>query len=96
MPPNGLSLKQRLTALSIAPSAPSSPHNYDHSPQELEMVQEVMSKLIFQAGVDFETRPMVVLNASALPDPRLVNYDILLSRILSYLNLYGTKKLFTF
>ncbi|ESK82597.1 rho gtpase-activating protein 8 [Moniliophthora roreri MCA 2997] len=112
MSPNGLSLKQRLTALSIAPSAPSSPHNYDQSPasprrksffaspwsssrrhadseqQESEMVQEVMAKLIFQAGVDFETRPMVVLNASALPDPRLVNYDILLSRILSYLNLY--------
>ncbi|KAK7054514.1 hypothetical protein VNI00_003712 [Paramarasmius palmivorus] len=112
MAPNGLSLKQRLTALSIAPSAPTSPLNYDHptpsprrksffsSPwsskrhaesaeqQEEEMLQEVMSKLIFQAGVDFETRPMVVLNASALPDPRLVNYDILLSRILSYLNLY--------
>ncbi|KAK0457422.1 uncharacterized protein EV420DRAFT_1629839 [Desarmillaria tabescens] len=51
-------------------------------------MQDVMAKLIFQAGVDFETRPMVVLNASALPDPRGVNYDLLLSRILSYLNLY--------
>ncbi|OBZ68840.1 hypothetical protein A0H81_11269 [Grifola frondosa] len=28
-----------------------------------------MNKLIFQAGVDYETRPMVVMNASALPDP---------------------------
>ncbi|KDQ62796.1 hypothetical protein JAAARDRAFT_171394 [Jaapia argillacea MUCL 33604] len=53
-----------------------------------DRVQEVMSKMIFQAGVDFETRPMVVLNASALPDPREVSYDILLSRILSYLDLY--------
>lgn len=44
--------------------------------------------MIFQAGVDFETRPMVVVNASAMPDPREVNYDLLLSRILSYLNLY--------
>jgi len=31
---------------------------------------------------------MVVVNASALPDPREVNYDQLLVRILSYLNLY--------
>ncbi|KAF8215209.1 Rho GTPase activation protein [Mycena galopus ATCC 62051] len=31
---------------------------------------------------------MVVVNASALPDPKEVNYDVLLSRILSYLNLY--------
>uniref|UniRef100_A0A0W0F4Q6 Uncharacterized protein n=1 Tax=Moniliophthora roreri TaxID=221103 RepID=A0A0W0F4Q6_MONRR len=59
MSPNGLSLKQWLTALSITPSAPSSPQNYNQSPanseqQELEMVQEVMAKLIFQAGVDFE------------------------------------------
>ncbi|KAJ7037499.1 hypothetical protein C8F04DRAFT_413549 [Mycena alexandri] len=51
-------------------------------------VEEVMSRMIFQAGVDFETRPMVVLNASALPDPKEVNYDVLLSRILAYLNLY--------
>ncbi|KZT09163.1 Rho GTPase activation protein [Laetiporus sulphureus 93-53] len=51
-------------------------------------VQDVMSKVIFQAGVDYETRPMVVMNASVLPDPREIDYDILLSRILSYLDLY--------
>lgn len=51
-------------------------------------LQDVMAKMIFQAGVDFETRPMVVIDASALPDPREVNYDLLLSRILAYLNLY--------
>ncbi|KAF5377781.1 hypothetical protein D9757_008053 [Collybiopsis confluens] len=56
--------------------------------QSQELVQEVMSKLIFQAGVDYETRPMVVINASALPDPKEINYDVLLSRTLSYLNLY--------
>ncbi|KAJ7273775.1 hypothetical protein C8J57DRAFT_1127983 [Mycena rebaudengoi] len=57
-------------------------------PDTRDNVQEVMSRMIFQAGVDFETRPMVVLNASALPDPKEVNYDLLLSRILAYLNLY--------
>ncbi|KAF9480037.1 hypothetical protein BDN70DRAFT_878065 [Pholiota conissans] len=55
---------------------------------EKRMVQDVLGKMIFQAGVDFETRPMVVFNASALPDPQVVPYDLLLTRILSYLNLY--------
>ncbi|KAF9459209.1 RhoGAP-domain-containing protein [Collybia nuda] len=117
MPPNPLSLKQRLAALSNSPSSPTSPYGQEplRSPigtrrkpffnapwakrqhetvvgngayGESEMVQQVMTKMIFQAGVDFETRPMVVLNASALPDPQEVSYDLLLSRILSYLNLY--------
>ena len=39
-------------------------------------------------------RQRVVLNASALPDPRDVNYDLLLSRVLSYLNLYGLSHLY--
>ncbi|KAJ3863141.1 hypothetical protein EV359DRAFT_73772 [Lentinula novae-zelandiae] len=137
MPSNHLTLKQRLAALSIAPSAPSAPYgsqpppytNFDttlpispsspnpKSPrrkgftingftppwtkrssgssdnfdrisnaeiQGRELVQQTMAKLIFQAGVDYE----VVINASALPDPREINYDLLLSRILSYLDLY--------
>ncbi|KZP23326.1 CDC42 rho GTPase-activating protein [Athelia psychrophila] len=112
MAPN-ISLKQRLAALSIAPSSPTAPHGSNATPKSpsrrkfnapwarrntneqvegdpgaRDRVQDVMSKLIFQAGVDYETRPMVVLNASALPDPREVDYDILLSRILAYLNLY--------
>lgn len=81
MAPN-LSLKQRLTALSLASSPPTSPTLSDspRSPTfrrkpfnfnppwvkraqestsnggygESEMVQEVLSKMIFQAGVDFE------------------------------------------
>ncbi|KAG6864402.1 hypothetical protein C0991_009853 [Blastosporella zonata] len=57
---------------------------------ESAAMQDVLQKMIFQAGVDFETRPMVVVNASALPDPQEVSYDLLLSlsRILSYLDLY--------
>ncbi|KAF8625974.1 hypothetical protein AX17_006698 [Amanita inopinata Kibby_2008] len=121
MPPklNTLSLKQRLAALSLAYSSPSTP--YSASPDapsvpqsplgrrkfnppwqkrgqepvvgsdvylDEDAVQAVLSKMIFQAGVDYETRPMVVINASALPDPQRFSYDVLLARILSYLNLY--------
>ncbi|KAI0056573.1 Rho GTPase activation protein [Artomyces pyxidatus] len=53
-----------------------------------DKLQETISRMIYQAGVDYETRPMVVLNASAMPDAREVNYDVLLARILSYLDLY--------
>ncbi|KAF4622638.1 hypothetical protein D9613_009243 [Agrocybe pediades] len=69
-------------------NSPYEGRNYSHGEEEKRMVQEVLGKMIFQAGVDFETRPMVVLNASALPDPQVVSYDLLLTRILSYLDLY--------
>lgn len=108
MPPT---LKQRLAALSLAPSSPTPPLGSDsHSlisrrkvfnppwkrapgatgdePGARDKVQEVMGKVIFQAGVDFETRPMVIISASALPDPQEVSYDLLLQRILSYLDLF--------
>jgi Rho GTPase-activating protein 1 len=65
-------------------------HNGNGHGQERERdnVEDVMARLIFQAGVDFETRPMVVFNASALPDPKQVDYDVLLARITAYLALY--------
>ena len=81
MPPNP-SLKQRLAALSLAPSSPASPYTSDspRSPplsgkrkafappwtkrqperpatEEQEArnkVQDVMGRVVFQAGVDFE------------------------------------------
>ncbi|PPQ95284.1 hypothetical protein CVT26_014858 [Gymnopilus dilepis] len=136
MPPATFNLKQRLAALSLAQSSPSSPHGanfahtrngnggdpylqspttpttprrklfsppnwlkkpqaasttsladsaqYRHGEEENRVLQDVLTRMIFQAGVDFE----VVLNASALPDPQAVSYDLLLSRILSYLDLY--------
>ncbi|KAH8818849.1 Rho GTPase activation protein [Flagelloscypha sp. PMI_526] len=60
----------------------------DSDMEERQAIQDVMSRLIFQAGVDYETRPMIVISASALPDPKRISYDLLLERILSYLNLY--------
>ncbi|KAI1790203.1 hypothetical protein LXA43DRAFT_1149798 [Ganoderma leucocontextum] len=119
MPPNPLSLKQRLAALSANINSPSRSNSFDIPPDSpitskrksffkqpfgksssippevpsgeyygQERIQEVMNRLIFQAGVDYETRPMIVMCASAMPDPREVSYDLLLVRILSYLDLY--------
>ena len=164
MPPTSFNLKQRLAALSLAQSAPSSPQSphfahtrngqgpeYSYSPasptlkrkifnptnwmkrqqsspgegqycdgeEEKKIVQEVLSRMIFQAGVDFESVKLltsfygvhvaetfllsgqglcrrnldstrtkahcshfrVVLNASALPDPQAVSYDLLLTYV---------------
>lgn len=84
MPPKGLNLKQRLSALANVPSSPSSPGvNSPNSPAAkrlnflnapwgkrhgmggasieqvaYEKVQDVMARMIWQAGVDFETKPM--------------------------------------
>ncbi|KAI0086905.1 hypothetical protein BDY19DRAFT_957303 [Irpex rosettiformis] len=71
----------------VPPKRHSSLPPHSHGYRE-DKVQEVMTRVIFQAGVDYETRPIVVMNASALPDPKEVSYDVLLSRILAYLNLY--------
>lgn len=82
MPSNTLSLKQRLAALSLSPSSPTSPHGFnistsssgggkrrtfnppwgrrstgavvDEQQDAQDRLEDVMSKMIFQAGVDFE------------------------------------------
>ncbi|KAF4591207.1 hypothetical protein EYR40_009810 [Pleurotus pulmonarius] len=115
MPPraNAMNLKQRLAALSLAPSSPTGPRgdSYPHQPSTpqspvakmkslfnaprigrrnhpestspgahtmgQEGLDEVIGRMIFQAGVDFES----VVDF-------LVSYDLLLSRILGYLDLY--------
>ncbi|KAI0754804.1 Rho GTPase activation protein [Daedaleopsis nitida] len=113
MPPNPLTLKQRLAALSANINSPTRSSSFDASPDSpmtskrksffkqpfgkspsadtapseyhgQERIQEVMSRLIFQAGVDYE----IAMCASAMPDPREVSYDLLLVRIMSYLDLY--------
>ncbi|PVF98450.1 Rho GTPase activation protein, partial [Serendipita vermifera] len=53
-----------------------------------EDLQRIVNAVIFNGGLDFDTRPMVVVTAAALPDPNKVDYDMLLNSILSYLDLY--------
>ncbi|VDB87380.1 unnamed protein product [Peniophora sp. CBMAI 1063] len=97
-PAKPLTLKQRLAALTQAPSSPSSyvepispmTPGSASSKRKFNAPWDIMSRVITQAGVDYETRPMVVVSASGLPNPNQegVNYDQLLVRILSYLDLY--------
>ncbi|CAE6461380.1 unnamed protein product [Rhizoctonia solani] len=57
-------------------------------PEEREAIDKAVNAVITQAGVDYETRPMVVVTAASFPDPRQISYDILLARIVAYLDLY--------
>ncbi|ORX71671.1 RhoGAP-domain-containing protein, partial [Linderina pennispora] len=47
-----------------------------------ELLNYVNSHVIFQAGVDFESRPMLVFCACNLPNPQVVDYDRLLNLII--------------
>ena len=91
MPPNPLTLKQRLAALSANINSPSRSNSFDIPPESpitskrksffkqpfgksssiqpeipsgqyygQERIQEVMSRLIFQAGVDYECVPISI------------------------------------
>ncbi|KAJ2059320.1 hypothetical protein GGI08_003256, partial [Coemansia sp. S2] len=46
------------------------------------LLNYVNTNIIFQAGVDFESRPMVVVSACGLPSPSDVDYERLLTLIL--------------
>ncbi|KIY50664.1 Rho GTPase activation protein [Fistulina hepatica ATCC 64428] len=84
---------QRRKSSLLGFQSPWSRHSHNAEPdtetqREHEMLQDVMGRIIFQAGVDYETRPMVIISAAALPDPREISYDRLLQRVLAHLNLY--------
>ncbi|KAG8714124.1 hypothetical protein FRC08_012339 [Ceratobasidium sp. 394] len=49
------------------------------APEDRDAVDKAVSGVITQAGVDYETRPMVIVTAAGFPDPRQISYDILLS-----------------
>ncbi|CAG8492172.1 1376_t:CDS:2 [Paraglomus occultum] len=55
---------------------------------EEALADYVNTKVIYQAGVDFESKPMVVICACNLPNPKDVDYDKILGRILQRLDLF--------
>ncbi|KAG9295652.1 hypothetical protein G9A89_002970 [Geosiphon pyriformis] len=63
--------------------------NIQHISAEDEALADyVDTKIIYQAGVDFESKPMVVISACNFPDPSEVDYNRILSRILRKLDLF--------
>ncbi|PWY98016.1 hypothetical protein BCV70DRAFT_202190 [Testicularia cyperi] len=54
----------------------------------VEKLDSYVRRIVFQAGLDYETRPMVVLAACCLPDPKEVDYDALLDRIMDTMDLF--------
>ncbi|KAJ2841405.1 hypothetical protein IWW36_006269, partial [Coemansia brasiliensis] len=46
------------------------------------LLNYVNSNVIFQAGVDYESKPMLVFCACNMPDPKQVDYDRLLNLII--------------
>ncbi|CAG8785162.1 3401_t:CDS:2, partial [Gigaspora rosea] len=66
----------------------SEPQALRTSADEEALAEYVYSKVIYQAGVDFESKPMVVICACNLPNPADVDYDRILSRILQKLDIF--------
>lgn len=68
--------------------SPPEPQASRTSADEEALADYIYSKVIYQAGVDFESKPMVIVCACNLPDPLEVEYDRILSRILLKLDLF--------
>lgn len=64
------------------------PANWTEAIEKTEKLDAYVRRIVFQAGLDFETRPMVVLAACCLPDPKEVDYDALLDRIMDIMDLF--------
>ncbi|TKY88983.1 hypothetical protein EX895_002224 [Sporisorium graminicola] len=62
--------------------------NWSDALLRAEKLDTHVRRIVFQAGLDYETRPMVVLAACCLPDPREVDYDALLDRIMDTMDLF--------
>ncbi len=81
------------TPASSEPSNSPIPHqrpaaNWSEAIARTEKLDSYVRRIVFQAGLDYETRPMVVLAACCLPDPKEVDYDALLDRIMDTMDLF--------
>lgn len=62
--------------------------NWSEALARTEKLDSYVRRIVFQAGLDYETRPMVVLASCCLPDPKEVDYDALLDRIMDTMDLF--------
>ena len=70
----------------VVPSRPAA--SWSEAIARAEKLDSYVRRIVFQAGLDYETRPMVVLAACCLPDPEEVDYDALLDRIMDTMDLF--------
>ncbi|EPQ27841.1 uncharacterized protein PFL1_04586 [Pseudozyma flocculosa PF-1] len=68
---------------------PKAASDWESLMQKQERLDSHVRRIVFQAGLDYETRPMVVLAACCLPDPKEVDYDDLFDRIIATLDLFA-------
>lgn len=83
------SLPRRNISLVQHGDTPASAGNQlSHQSQDNDQIDEVLRRVIAQAGIDFETRPMIMITASQFPHPDQVSYDLLFTRMMLYLDLF--------
>lgn len=92
-PSSGFLWPSSTTTTSADPNPSSPTHsrpaaNWTEAIARIEKLDSYVRRIVFQAGLDYETRPMVVLAACCLPDPSEVDYDALLDRIMDTLDLF--------
>lgn len=76
-----------LVEASIRPGAPP-PRDWGETLARTALLDSYVQSIVFQSGIDNERRPIVVLSSPALPDPKNVNYDDLLTRIMDQMELF--------
>ncbi|KAK0565150.1 hypothetical protein OC844_001365 [Tilletia horrida] len=62
--------------------------NWQEALERAQRLDAYVGKAVFQAGVDYESRPMVVLAACGIPDPKEVDHDALFDRIMATMELF--------
>ncbi|KAL9940690.1 hypothetical protein V8E36_000178 [Tilletia maclaganii] len=62
--------------------------NWQEALERAQKIDAYVGKAVFQAGVDYESRPMVVLASCGIPDPREVDHDALFDRIMMTMELF--------
>lgn len=53
-----------------------------------QLLDDYVHDIVYQSGIDGDGRPIVLLSSPALPDPRQVDYDALLTRIMDHMELF--------
>ncbi|CAO1623643.1 unnamed protein product [Jaminaea pallidilutea] len=71
----------------VRPGA-SPPKDWHEALTRTALLDSYVHRIVYQSGTDRESRPMILLSSSALPDPQQVDYDALLERIMDQMDLF--------